>query len=110
LLLLQKATPQWEKQKIRMTKRVNTSLSTYGDSKPFALARKEKLIAVVGDMPHTSSPPTWRFTSRQPMSSGATCSAGRAKNVASSGNHMHAIELVTKAMSYRKAVQAADYM
>jgi len=30
-------------------------------------------------MPHSSSPPSWRFTSRQTMSSGATTSAGRAK-------------------------------
>jgi len=31
--------------------------------------------------PHSSSPSGWRFTSRQPMSSGATTSAGRAKKL-----------------------------
>jgi tetratricopeptide (TPR) repeat protein len=34
----------------------------------------------------------------------------QAKNEASRGNHIHAIELVTKAMSYGPAFQAADYM
>ncbi len=34
----------------------------------------------------------------------------QAKNEASRGNHMHAIELVTQAMYYGLAVQAADYM
>ena len=35
--------------------------------------------------PHSSSPVAWRFTSKQPMSSGATCSAGRTRKAFCNG-------------------------
>jgi len=52
---------------------------------PLELIDEETLEVSIGSIDllhlhHSSSPFAWRFTSRQLRSSGATCSAGRAKN------------------------------
>ena len=43
------------------------------------MIRQENLTKIYIKTAHSNSPEGWRFTSRQPMSSGATSSAGRAK-------------------------------
>jgi len=46
---------------------------------PWQAGSSWEYASVSTTTPHTSSASAWRFTSRQPISSGATCSAGRAK-------------------------------
>ena len=43
------------------------------------MIRQENLTKIYIKTAHSNSPEGWRFTSRQPMSSGATTSAGRQK-------------------------------